>query len=371
MLRPNRRAVLLLLLACFAVAQPETTATPQSKQALAEAFVRGRQKQLGIPGLSVAVVADGKLVWQQGFGFADLENNVPATARTVYRLASISKSVTAVAALRLWEQGKLDLDAPIRTYVPSWPESQAAPTARQLLGHIGGVRHYKGQEIDSTRYYPTLSAALDIFKDDPLVAEPGTKYSYTTYGFTLAGCAMEKASGDTFEALVSSLVLKPAGIDTMRVDRVKDLIPNRAQGYAKGPSGQIQNSGLADTSYKIPGGGFCSTAGDLAKFAIALMDGKLLKPETRTMMWTSLKTKDGKETGYGLGFGVGSIGGVRAVSHSGGQQRVSTYLLILPEKRFAAAVMTNLEGADGASIARGLAEVYLPELKQPKPASRP
>ncbi|MBI5707439.1 MAG: beta-lactamase family protein [Armatimonadetes bacterium] len=371
MVRLSRRVALPLLLACIAAAQTGVTATLQSRQAKAEAFVKDRQKQLGIPGLSVAVVADGKLTWQQGFGFADLENKVAATPSTVYRLASISKSITSVAALRLWERGRLDLDVPIRTYVPTWPESQPAVSARQLMGHLGGVRHYKGREAESTRYYPTLTQALEIFRNDPLVAEPGTKYSYTTYGFTLLGCAMESAGEGTFESLLGNLVFGPAEMRSIRVDRVTDIIPNRAQGYAKGPNGQIENSGLADTSYKIPGGGLCSTAGDLAKFAIALMDGKLLKPETRTMMWTSQKTSDRKETGYGMGFGVGSIRGVKAVSHSGGQQRVSTYLLIIPSKRFAAAVMTNLEGADGASIARGLAEVYLPELKQPKPASRP
>lgn len=345
--------------------------TSQTKQAQADAFVRAQQKRQEIPGLSVAVVADGKLAWQQGFGFADIENKVAATPNTVYRLASISKSVTSVAALKLWEQGRLDLDAPIRTYVPTWPESQPAITARQLMGHLGGVRHYKGEEINSTRTYPDLTGALEIFKNDPLIAEPGTKYSYTTYGFTLLGCAMEGAAGESFESIVRRLVLGPAEMKTMCVDRVKDLIPNRAQGYSKGAGGRIENSGLADTSYKIPGGGFCSTAGDLAKFAIALMDGKLLKPETRLTMWTSQKTSDGKETGYGMGFGVGSMGGVRAVSHSGGQQRVSTYLLIVPSKRFAAAVMTNLEGADGSAIAKGLAEVYLPELKQPKSGTRP
>lgn len=327
-----------------------------------EKAISEEQKKQGIPGLSVAVVVDGKKVWEGGFGLSDLENQVPAKATTTYRLASISKSLTAVAAMRLFEQGKLDLDAPVRTYVPEWPEKHVPVSLRQLLGHLGGLRHYKGAEIDSTTYYGSLAKALDIFKDDPLLSTPGTQYSYTTYGFTLIGCALEKAAGKTFAALMKDLVFEPAGMATIRVDRVADIIPNRAQGYRKGPLGTLMNSGLADTSYKIPGGGFCSTAGDLADFAAALMNGALLKPESRELMWTSQKTSDGKETGYGMGFGVGKRNGFRVISHSGGQQRVATLLWIVPEKKLAVAVMTNMEGASPGAVVDVVAALLDPEL---------
>ena len=128
-----------------------------------------------------------------------------------------------------------------------------------------------------------------------------------------------------------------------RVDSVADIIPNRAQGYRRTEGGELRNSPLADNSYKVPGGGFVSTAEDLAKFAVAVETYKLLKRETTEQMFTSQKTKDGKETRYGLGWGVGTHAGTRAIGHSGAQQRVSTILNMLPDRGLAVAVLANVE----------------------------
>lgn len=321
------------------------------------ALVKARMEKDNIPGISIAVVTNRKLQWTTGFGYADLENSLPATAQTVFRLASISKTITAVAAMQLYERNRLELDAPVQKYVPEFPEKPWPVTTRQLLGHLGGIRHYKNNEINSTRYYPTLKSALDIFKNDPLVHEPETKYTYTTYGYTLLGCILETASGTNFTTYVRDNIFLPAGMVTTRVDETAALIPHRAAGYRKNGSGELQNSGLADTSYKIPGGGFCARAEDLASFAIALMENRLLKPETTQLMFTPLKTRDGKTTNYGLGWNVQGANGKKVVSHSGGQQRVSTFLYIEPETGIAVVVLANLEGANSAAIARDIAGI--------------
>lgn len=335
---------------------------PAGAEEKIQAAVRAEMEKQGIPGLSIAVVFGGSKALESGFGKSDVENDVEAKPSTVYRLGSISKCVTAVAAMRLVEQGKLSLEAKVRDLVPQWPEAHPDITIQQLLGHLGGVRHYRGSEIDSTRTYPSLTAALEIFRSDPLVARPGEKYAYTTYGYTLLGCAMETAAGKPFGQIVQDEVIAPAGLKGMRVDEVAAIIPGRAQGYERGPGNALRNSGLADTSYKIPGGGLCSTAGDLADFAAALMNGKLLKPETRDLMWTSLKTSDGVETRYGLGFGIGERNGFALISHSGSQQRVTTVLLMVPSKKLAVSVMTNLEGCNPTAIGRTILDILSPDL---------
>jgi len=362
--RIRRVASLIALLALLSVsAQAQQAAgLPADKLEKIEKAITAQMSRQGIPGLSVAVVVDHKLRWSNGYGLADVENFVPSKAMTAYRLGSISKPITAAAVMQLVERGKLDLDAPIQKYCPAFPAKQWPVTARLLLGHLSGVRHYNSAaEVASTRHYNSVVEGLDMFKNDPLLFEPGTKYTYTTHGYAVLGCAVEGASGMSFPDYVRENVFKPAAMDRIRVDNVADIIPNRAQGYVKTQSGELRNSGLADTSYKIPGGGFISTVEDLAKFAIAMQTARLVKKETLNQMWTSLKTRDGKETSYGLGWGVSERNGMKEVQHGGAQQRVSTFLYTIPEKGLAVVLMTNLEGIGGglASLSRQIADLVL------------
>ncbi len=162
-------------------------------------------------------MVDGQLVYERGYGMADVENQVPATPDTIYRLASISKMFTAVAALQLVEQGKLDLAAPIQQYVPSFPKKdQGTVTAELLLKHQSGIRHYKGDEVRSAVFYNRVGDSLVIFQEDPLLFPPGEKFSYTTYGYNLLGTAIEGASGEDYVGYVTQHILEPCGIDTMR-----------------------------------------------------------------------------------------------------------------------------------------------------------
>jgi serine beta-lactamase-like protein LACTB, mitochondrial len=353
--------IALLILPAGSVRAQRQQGLPTDKLDKIEKAISAQMSRSGIPGLSVAVVVDHNLRWSSGYGLADVENYVPAKATTAYRLGSISKPISAAAVMQLVERGKIDLDAPIQKYCVAFPQKQRPVTSRLLLGHLAGVRHYKNDaEFGSTRLYKSVVEGLEMFKDDPLLFEPGTKYSYTTHGFAVLGCAVEGASGMSFSDYVRENVFKPAGMNRIRVDNVTDIIPNRAQGYQKTQSGELRNSELADTRYKIPGGGFISTVEDLAKFAIAMQTGVLVKKETLNQMWTSLKTRDGKETGYGLGWGVSDRNGMK-VHHGGAQQRVSTFLYTIPENGLAVVLMTNLEGIGGglASLSRHIADILL------------
>ena len=355
--------LLLLLPASRAAAQQAApqAALPAEKVKQIEALVQAEMAKQKIPGMSVAVVSDRQVRWSAGFGTQDIENNIPARAATVYRLGSISKPITAVAVMQLFERGKLDLDAPVQKYCPAVPEKQWPVTTRHLLGHLAGVRHYKSDdEFNSTRLYASVAEGLNMFKDEPLLQEPGTKYTYTTHGYSVLGCVVEGASGQKFTDFVGENVFKPAAMERARADSVADIIPNRAQGYRLTDKGVLTNSPLADNSYKVPGGGFVSTVEDLARFAAALQTDRLLKRETLELMYAPQKTKDGKETGYGLGWGVSKRPtGERAVGHSGGQQRISTFLHMQPEQGLAVVIMSNLERARLGDLAQQIGDIVL------------
>jgi CubicO group peptidase (beta-lactamase class C family) len=305
--------------------------------------------------MSVAVVSGGVLRWSAGYGLADVENQVPARADTVYRWASVSKPVTAVAVMQLAGRKKIDMDAPIQTYVPSFPEKKWPVTSRLLLAHLGGVRHYQGDERASTRHYAHFTEAFHVFRDDPLVCEPGTKHVYSTYGYNLLGAAVEDASGRPFIGYVYENIFRPSGMTTARAGDLEPIIPRRARGYVRVGRGALRNSRPADLSNKTPGGGLCGTAEDAARFAAALMSGKLLPADARASMFTRQKTRDGRAIDYGLGWSLLRDNGRLEVCHAGHTDGVSTMLYMLPDREFAVALMANLEDVSLLALAREIA----------------
>jgi CubicO group peptidase (beta-lactamase class C family) len=326
-----------------------------------EKAITGFMSQEHASGISVAVVKEGKLAWSGAYGFSDLENSVPAKTTTEYRLASISKPITATAVMQLAEAGKFDLDAPIQKYCPAYPENKWKITARELLGHLAGVRHYKApEEMMSTRHYASVVDSLDFFKSDPLEFEPGTKYEYSTFGYSILGCAVEGASGMKFVPYLQERIFGPAGMAHAGPDDTFALIPNRARGYRKTETGEVVNTYLADTSNKIPGGGMVATAPDLAKLSIAIFGGKLLSTATLQQMWTSQTTRDGKSTGYGLGWEVAEKNGHKLIEHAGSQPGASTKLIMLPEQKAAVVVMSNMEGLSVSELAEQILREIAP-----------
>ena len=331
-------------------------------QPIAEAVATAITEELssqGIPGLSVALGDIGELRFAAGYGLADVENEVAASPQTAYRLASVSKPMTAVAALQLAEKGLLDLDAPIGRHCEAFPQKAWTLTARQLLCHQGGVRGYRPNEPPQTRRYESVTAGLEVFKDDPLAYEPGTATVYTTYGYCLLGCAIEGASGRPFAEVLRDEVFAKAGMTATRPDDLRTLVPHRAAGYYRTPTGELVNSNLADTSYKVPGGGLCGTAPDVARFGLALLSGRLVGRSSLQLMLTGQPTRYGRPTGFGLGLAVGRRRGQREAWHVGGQERVSTILYLRPDSSLAIALLANLEKAQTPllDLARRLADL--------------
>ncbi|MCI0339301.1 MAG: beta-lactamase family protein [Acidobacteria bacterium] len=360
----NARLYSLAVLLVFLTISPAVRQTSDVLSSAAidkiEAVITREMERGKVPAISIAIATNNKLVYAKGFGKADLENSVPAKETTVYRTASIAKAMTSTAVMQLAEKGKLDLDAPIQKYCSAFPKKQWPVTARQLLGHLGGVRHYKtGEEATGTAAYYTIVDSMALFKDEPLLHEPGTKFNYTTFGYSVLGCAIEGASGMSYEDYMRQHVFQSAGMSQTGIDHSRLVIPNRARGYmlldeetykrlpdaAKrfAKVGEVYNCSLHDTSMKVPGGGLVSTAVDLVNFALAVNTRVLVSEKSREQMWTRQKMKDGKETAYGLGWGVDQISGQKVVSHGGGQAGTSTYLGLVPERGVAIGVMSNLE----------------------------
>ena len=231
-------------------------------------------------------------------------------------------------------------------YVPSFPKKQWPVTIRELLGHLGAVRHYQGDdEVGSTRHYTDRTEPLKIFAGDPLLFEPGTRFSYTTYGFNLLGAAVEKASGEKFLDYLQAHIFQPAGMDHIRDDSVYAIIPHRARGYRLTTSGSIENCALADTSNKIPGGGMIATASDLVKFALAVNSGTLVKERNGGADADPQRRARWQSDWLRLGLPGQPVRRAQSAGHGGGQQGITTNLVFYPGEGVALAIMANLEGS--------------------------
>jgi serine beta-lactamase-like protein LACTB len=363
--------VLAALLALAAAASAQQKTLLPEKRLQIEMAVSRFMSANSLPGMGAAVLLEGEPVWSAGFGMSDLEDSAPATSSTLFRLGSISKPITATAILQLSERGKLDLDAPVQKYCPAFLQKEWPITSRELLGHLGGIRHYnadgKGDiPEDSARHFRSMEESLQIFARDPLVAKPGTKFSYSTYGYTLLGCVLEGAASEKYVDYVRENIFKPAGMAETQADDFFAVIPHRTRWYHKDKSGTVRNAGVLDSSYKIPGGGLISSAEDMARFEAAILADKLLARATRDLMWTSLKTADGQPTGYALGWGTSDRIGVHVVAHTGGQQGTSTAFAIVPERHAGVVVLANMDGVDANQLAEEILKIVL-DLKDKTP----
>jgi len=347
-----------------------------------------------LPGLSIAISKNGQ-VWSAGFGKADLEHDVPVTAQSMFRTASVAKWFTAAAAMRLVDDGMLDLDAPIQQYCAAFPDKQWPISSRQLLTHMAGVRHNHGdngekrdtdaerealdqliQREKSGQYvrYTDVIKPLDAFKDDPLIFRPGTRVQYSSPGYRLLGCVLEGAAKMPYRKLMRDLVFTPAGMKTITEDDALALVPRRVPGYSKAPDDAFVRAPFRDVSENLPAGGWLSTAEDLVRFAAAFQSGKLVTPATRDEMLERPKLLDGTPAPnpfgspnyyYGMGIMVGPVDGRLAWFHTGGQSGASTLLYWFPDSKIAVALMTNRDGsAIREPLARKLEEIAGREVEQ-------
>ena len=332
-----------------------------AKLAAFEAQVRQQMQVDRTTGLSLAFQI-GDTIWARGFGLADVENQVPATPQSSYRLASITKPMTASAILQLSEQGKIDLDAEIQTYVPYFPRKPHPVTVRQLLGHLGGITHYKNRDVElHIKEHKSTREAIALFQDYELVAEPGSRYSYSTYGYNLLGAAIESVSGQTYGDYMRDHMWGPLGMLDTRMDDPVAIISHRVRGYRL-IDNVLANSEFVDVSSRFAGGGTRTTVLDLLKFARGYQEGKVVSLASVALMTSPGVTQDGRATYYGLGWDLYPMNGHYMTSHSGGQNETRTLLFSIPGCRCALAAATNFESANIYVYVQRLAQVVLDEL---------
>lgn len=314
-----------------------------------------------IPGMSVAVAVDGRLAWSEGFGFANLEHEVPVTRETRFRIGSVSKPVTAAAMAVLYEEGKLDLDAPVQRYVPSFPEKRWPITSRQVAGHLAGIRHYQGLEFMSSRRYRTVLSGLSIFESDTLLFEPETNYNYSTYGWNLLSAVVEGAADQEFLSYMQDAVFGPLGMTSIIAEHTDSLIAHRASFYVFSNDGQTLNAPYVDNSYKWAGGGFIANTEDLVRFGSAHLDGSFLEPATVQLFFATQQKRDGEATNYGIGWRSGTDNQGRYwVGHSGGSMGGRAMLLVYPEEKVVVAMLANSGSAPmSPALAQRLAAPFL------------
>ena len=330
----------------------------------------------GAPGVSVSVAHNGEIVFSQGLGYAEMDNLTPSTSGTVYNIASVSKTMAAVAVMQLVEKGEVNLDDPIQKYVPYFPEKRWPVTVRQILTHTSGIRHYREGEFGEQRYkekihYDSLEAAIAFWKDDTLLFQPGQYWFYSSHASNLMQGIIETVTEMGFEEYLRKHVWEPAGMLSTSFDVPERIVPNRGKGYVRNEKGLLINTIYVDVSYKYAGGGILSTSGDLARFGIALNNGKLLKPETLKKMYAvqvdpvirfnlegDPQTLDHKQA---ISWFIRpDIQGREFPSHTGTVKGCRTYLLNYPQEDLVVALIVNVLPFDPVKYGNAIAQIFLP-----------
>ncbi len=338
----NTIPVLIIMVLVSCVCDPYADAIQTSRQALSNLI-----EDAPAVGIAVSVGIDGELVWSEGFGFADLEHGISVDpALTRFRVGSVSKPMTAAALGILHEEGRLDLDAPLQDYVPYFPEKRWTVTTRQVAGHLGGIRGYKGNEFLNTEHFNTVEAGLQMFMGDSLLHSPGTRYVYSSHGWNLLSAVVEGAAHEEFLTFMQARVFDPAGMGMTTADHVDSVITGRS-GYYRYAKDRFLNESAVDNSYKWAGGGFLSTSEDLVRFGFAHLDTTLMSTGTIELLQTPQLNNAGKSTDYGIGWAISTdSAGRKRVGHGGGSIGGRTVFWIYPEYDMVLALIANMTRLD-------------------------
>jgi serine beta-lactamase-like protein LACTB len=321
-----------------------------------------------LPGLSVAVAVDGEIVWAEGFGWADVTLRTPVTPLTRFRLGALSKPLTAVAAARLHDLGRLDLDAPVQRYVPTYPDKKWKVTTRQLLGDVAGVHRIRGDNNDAIPgdRCERVGEAVAMLVDDPLLFEPGTQHRYSIWGWVLVSAVVEGAAGEPFGGFMAREVFQPLAMtrtvvaETAGPDNAHPVYGPRS---LLRPQLGVEELTRPEYSCLAGGGALVSTPTDLVRLGSAMLKPGFLEAETIAAFQTPGRLVSGASTTYALGWTVSTVQlagePVRMVSHRGSPMGGTASLLTFPDRGLAVAVAANVADARSASpFALQVAEAF-------------
>ena len=287
----------------------------------------------------MAVAVDGKVVWSEVCGFADVRSQRPVTRETLFRIGSVSKPFTATALARLFQAGRVELDAPVQRLVPEFKAKEPV-TLRQLLVHQGGVRHYAGAEALGRTHYKNLAAALKVFATDPLLFKPGTDFLYSSYGFNLIGAAIERVEHAPYAQALRKAVLAPLGLTLTWIGEPRRA--GTATYYEVTGDRSAVRAPAVDLSNRYPSGGLVSTAEETARFASKIGNPAFLKSNIQAVFFKEQHLPGGRRTGTALGWEVAESPVGIVVGHTGNVVGGTAFVLSHPASRVAIAMTTNV-----------------------------
>lgn len=341
----------ICLVSCFAHAQSEAV----------DAYVKSEMQRRKIPGLALLVVRDGKIVKAEGYGYSNVELQVPVKPETVFQSGSVGKQFTATAVMMLVEEGKLSLDDPLTRFFPDAPPAWRDEKVRHLLSHTGGFGDYP-KSFDF-RHDRTEEELLKIVENQSLAFSPGEKWAYANLGYLTLGVLIHRVTGQFYGDFLHQRIFQPLGMGT-RIISEADIIPNRAAGYRL-VKGELKNQEwVAPSINTTADGSLYFTILDLAKWDAALYTEQLLKRSTLEQMWTVVRLNDGKPNpgDYGFGWRISQKGEHRVIEHGGAWQGFTTSISRYVNDKLTVVVLTNLEDANPSDIGHHVAAIYIPEL---------
>lgn len=329
----------------------------------------------GYPGAALLVAQNGRILYQNGYGYADIGNRVRITPETKFRIGSITKQFTAAAILKLQENGKLSVDDKLSQYYPDFPRGDEI-TLYHLLTHTSGLANYtnKPDFLKKVVTEATPSEVVDSIKKDRPDFSPGEKWDYCNSGYFLLGCIVEKVSGKSLETFFQETFFDPLGMKNTGMHHWNRILEHEATGYSY-LGGKVQRSLDWDMSWAGGAGALYSTVGDLYRWNDALFNGKVLTAASLEAAFTPAQLKDGQVAaavgqGYGFGWIVGKLRGQKSIAHDGGLHGFVSYLMQLPDQKFTVAVLANndppIPGLTVTEFSRRIAQIYLYEKMEPQ-----
>ena len=312
------------------------------------------------PGISVAVQHRGELILARGYGLADVENRVPATEHTVYRIGSVTKQFTAAAVMKLVEEGSVALDEPMTKYFPDYPVGEFHITVGQLLDHTSGIKGYTEMPAfwEQGRLDLSHEQMIELFSAEPWEFEPGDRYQYNNSGYYLAGLLVEKASGKSYAEYLEETFFRPLGMRESHYLYNDPIVPNRAEGY-RVEDGVLLNDEPLSLHLPFAAGALGSSVLDLVRWTVALGAGDVVGPEGLEAMTTRRRLPGGGEIGYGLGLLVGEMAGHRLIEHAGGINGFLSQLAWYPDDDLIVAVLANSGSAEPGPLQARIARAVL------------
>ncbi|HEY2721796.1 MAG TPA: serine hydrolase domain-containing protein, partial [Chitinophagaceae bacterium] len=321
-------------------------------------YIRLMMLKKHIPGLSVAIMKEGKILKMQSYGFANIETHSTATSQTVYKIGSLSKQFIAAAVMLLQQSGKINLDSSIRKYLDSLPATWQGITVRNLLTHTSGLVR-DDPDFDPLKIRP-LNDDIKAIYPLPLDFSPGTQWDYSNMNYYVLAAIIGKVTDTNWARWISKNIFGPSGMSQIRTLSMIDLIPNRAAGYKKTSAGWEN----AEIWLALrPSGAFLSNITDLAKWDSVLYTQKLLTTASKKQMWTAMKLNDGTGTHYGMGWFIDSVNNHLRVHHDGGVPGFRSDFERFPNDNLSVIVLTNVGSANAERMAQNIAGFFMPALK--------